>query len=254
MPEPLPELELVRSLEERAFNAWPALSTLLVDGWLVRLAEGYTKRANSLNAWRPVVPVTEAIHFAAPLFAARGLPLVVRLSPLAGSACDMTLAGLDYTRHDETLVMGVDLAALAVSLNEAPEATLAAAPSHLWLDGFAAANGVPADRRIIHDRMVGAIVPPAAFATLGPPTTPLAWGLAVAERGWVGLFDIVTRPDARRQGAGRRLVETLLAWGHAKGATRGYLQVVAANAPAIALYRRLGFTEAYRYHYRIAPA
>jgi len=44
------ELAAVRGLEERAFNAWPALQTVLVDGWAFRWANGYTKRANSANA------------------------------------------------------------------------------------------------------------------------------------------------------------------------------------------------------------
>ena len=79
----------------------------------------------------------------------------------------------------------------------------------------------------------------------------VAWGLAVAERGKVGLFDIVTAPEARRQGAARRLVMALLAWGQGQGARDAYLQVVTTNAPAIALYRSLGFVAAYRYHYRV---
>lgn len=45
-----------------------------------------------------------------------------------------------------------------------------------------------------------------------------------------------------------------MAWGRALGATRAYLMVVAANEPAIALYQRLGYLEAYRSHYRIPPA
>ncbi len=36
-----------------------------------------------------------------------------------------------------------------------------------------------------------------------------------------------------------------------QGVMTAYLQVVITNGPAIALYRSLGFTEAYRYTYRI---
>ena len=40
---------LHRRLEEVAMNAWPSLQQMLFDGWIVRLAQGYTKRANSVN-------------------------------------------------------------------------------------------------------------------------------------------------------------------------------------------------------------
>ncbi len=37
------------------------------------------------------------------------------------------------------------------------------------------------------------------------------------------------------------------------GATSAYLQVLEANAPAIALYRSFGFAKAYGYAYRVPP-
>jgi ribosomal protein S18 acetylase RimI-like enzyme len=78
-----------------------------------------------------------------------------------------------------------------------------------------------------------------------------ACGLSVVDEALVGLFDIVTDPAHRRKGFGARLVDGMLAHAAGNGATTAYLQVVAANSPAIALYRSLGFEEAYRYHYRI---
>jgi ribosomal-protein-alanine N-acetyltransferase len=59
--------------------------------------------------------------------------------------------------------------------------------------------------------------------------------------GEVELIDVAVAPVARRRGLGRRLVEHLRA--DVPEATAVHLEVRAGNAPAIALYRGLGFTE-----------
>jgi phosphatidylglycerol:prolipoprotein diacylglycerol transferase len=55
--------------------------------------------------------------------------------------------------------------------------------------------------------------------------------------------------QAGGEGALLFLLLALLAWCTAQGARKAYLQVVAANAPALAVYDRFGFREAYRYAY-----
>lgn len=68
--------------------------------------------------------------------------------------------------------------------------------------------------------------------------------------GFGGLWVV---PEVRRSGLGLAVVGALLDWGAAQGATTAYLQVLADNAPALALYDRLGFREHHRYRY-LAPA
>lgn len=72
---------LVRALEERAFNAWPAHQTVFHRGWVFRLSGGYTKRANSVNALVPGAPFDGVREAAAALYARHGLPAVFRISP-----------------------------------------------------------------------------------------------------------------------------------------------------------------------------
>jgi N-acetylglutamate synthase len=241
----------IRSLEERAFNAWPALQNVFCDGWVFRVSGGYTKRANSANALAPTGSFPAVLRAAEAFYAAQHLPTIFRLSPLAGPEPDSVLDGKGFRAIDETIVMVADLDADATAV---AGVAIAAIPDAAWRQGFADANAVAPAKRGVHDRMLAAITLPAAFATLSEDGQPLAYGLAVVERGMVGLFDIVTVPAARRRGAGRRLVASLVAWGWSKGAAAAYLQVVATNAPAIALYEKFGFREAYRYHYRVRPA
>ncbi|HET7410249.1 MAG TPA: GNAT family N-acetyltransferase, partial [Paracoccaceae bacterium] len=57
----------------------------------------------------------------------------------------------------------------------------------------------------------------------------------------------------RRRGAGRLLIEGAARFAAEAGADWLALAVTEANAPARALYDRLGMAEAGHYHYRIAP-
>lgn len=237
------------ALEERAMNAWPALHTVAIGGWLCRLSHGCTKRANSINALAPGLDFARVRRAAEALYADHGLPAIFRLSPLAPAACDRTLAAAGYLQLDPSVVMLAPIGG-----RTAPTSVeIAARPDDDWLAGIAAANGIAPALRPTHDLMVRSIVLPAAFATIRQAGEPVGFGLAVRERGMVGLFDIVVAPTARRRGHGRTIVQALMAWGHAAGATAAYLQVRGANDAALELYRRLGFRDAYRYHYRRQP-
>ncbi|HEX3029647.1 MAG TPA: hypothetical protein VHT34_10180 [Clostridia bacterium] len=45
--------------EELQMNALPSLQTILFDGWILRFADGYTNRANSIN---PVYECKEDVN------------------------------------------------------------------------------------------------------------------------------------------------------------------------------------------------
>ena len=78
----------------------------------------------------------------------------------------------------------------------------------------------------------------------------LVCGQTATEADLVGLYDVFTHPDARGQGLARWLCAALLVQARAAGARMAYLQVDSDNAPARAIYHRLGFADGYAYHYR----
>jgi ribosomal protein S18 acetylase RimI-like enzyme len=250
----------VLALEERGFNAWPAPRNVYFGGWVFRLGGGYTKRANSanslggrqemraesINAWTPARDFAEVMAEAERFYATNGQPTIFRLTPLAGPDVDPLLAAAGYEALDPSTVMTAPLDAACPD----PRVELEPRPTPAWLNGIAAAQGVAPSHRLIHDRIVQAIALPTVVATARIGGNAAGFGLAVLDRGAVGLFDIVVRPEFRGVGLGRALTCALMALGRAEGAKAAYLQVFDANLVARGLYERLGFRAAYAYHYR----
>ncbi|MFM7344991.1 MAG: hypothetical protein ACKO1J_06455 [Tagaea sp.] len=83
----------IRRLECLAFNAWPALRTCLRDGWVLRFADGHTKRANSANAlWPGTGPLAPRLDAFEADYRRAGLTPVFRVTPLAEPGLDEALA------------------------------------------------------------------------------------------------------------------------------------------------------------------
>lgn len=240
-------------LEEAALNAWPALQTALIGGWVARFANGYTKRANSVTPLYAVAqpdPLEKQIGACEKLYASRKQPAIFRLPSFCTPAgLDAALAARGYRTLDETLVQTRDLRRLATS----PATTFMLLPRseglESWLDAFHLLN--PARRDVdTHRQIMRRITGSVALGVVMVNREVAGCGLGVAENGRLGIFDMVIGEEWRRQGHGRDLLNGLLDWGRAMSAHTAYLQVMANNAPARALYAAAGFETAYHYHYR----
>jgi ribosomal protein S18 acetylase RimI-like enzyme len=92
-----------------------------------------------------------------------------------------------------------------------------------------------------------------ALALVDPDGRTIAGGQVVVEGDLAGLYDIFSIESMRGRGLARALCRQLLRLAVAEGARDAYLQVEASNAPARRVYERLGFVDAYAYHYRSPP-
>lgn len=228
-------------------NAWPSTRAVHCDGWVFRSANGYTKRANSAHAMAPSRDFPSVFAKARAFYAAQRLPATFRLTPLAGAGADALLHRLGFARIDPTIVMST---AISGDVGIDRTVTIDTQYSDHWGGAYAAARGLTPAEAAAHGVILQTIALPTAYATWRVDGVPLAFGLGVLDYGRLGLFDIATAADARRQGAAGRIVSSLLGWGQSLGAHTAWLSVIADNDPAIALYDKFGFGERYRYHYR----
>lgn len=239
-----------RRLEELTLNSSAPPGQLLYDGWLLRFSPGKAKRARSVNALYPSrIPLQEKVAHCERVYGERGLPAIFRLSlHTVPQDLDGFLEGRGYGRFDTTQVRQAEIDPATLAGPEVRGPRL-----EEWFDMVGSLRGSPIAQRTAHLARLAALPLSMRTACLEEEGVAVATGLAILEDGHVGLFDVVTREDARRRGHARAIVGALLRWGWEQGARRAYLQVDEGNAPAIALYERFGFTLAYRYWYRARP-
>ncbi|HEV7213932.1 MAG TPA: GNAT family N-acetyltransferase [Chloroflexota bacterium] len=244
----------ILAFEECSLNAWPAANTLCYDGWLLRLNDGYTRRANSVQPLYPsALDVATKIAHCEQVYTARGLDTIFKLTPAAQPAdLDAHLAALGYFREAPTRVQTRQAPG-----DDAPGAghcTLDAEITGRWLDAYARLSLLDPRHRPAFQRLLAGIVPEHRFAAVADQGAIVAVALVVLDRSCAGIFDVVVDPAFRRQGIGTDLLRHLLHWASKRGARRAYLQVTAANLPAQRLYANLGFRDAYTYWYRVKKA
>jgi ribosomal protein S18 acetylase RimI-like enzyme len=244
---------LLSRVEDAGLNASAPPQQRWLDGWLLRLSPGKAKRARCVNALATGrLPLRDRLSLCELAFRDAGLPMFVRITPFTQPpALDDVLAAQGLHKIDDTRVMVATAWAL-------PPETV---PPGLMLERLAPAEfaeqvgelrGSPTAQRAAHaQRLQTSPVPYQGWVLRRRDTgTIAACGQIASEANLVGIYDVFTDPAQRGRGLPRVLCTQLLAMARARGAAVAYLQVESSNAPARAIYHRLGFADAYSYHYR----
>jgi ribosomal protein S18 acetylase RimI-like enzyme len=230
-----------------------------------RGTEGFTGRANSvLTSGDPGMPLPEAAARIRAWYTARGLAPMVSVSYPLGrpdrGPVDEFFAARGWRLRDEAeVIVMTQRSAVLPSAPAALPVTLDRTPSDDWLALYHF-RGQPTLPPIARTILTSA--PWQAFASLrdGARTVAIGRVASADARGepsadhWASLTAIEVDPDYRRRGLAAAVTSALIAHAAQRGTSRVFLQVEDGNQPALALYRRLGFTEHHGYHYRVAPA
>ena len=243
--------QVIKTIEELSLNAWPSLQQILYDGWILRFADGYTKRANSVNPiYIGTQDVFEKIQRCEQIYINKNLRPIFRLTPLTNPEnLDNILADAGFEKKDVSSVQIRDL--VSCETQSTSSVKIWTELSQEWLDNLVHLGTIPL---VEWDALIGILLNIASekcFAILIKDNQVVACGFGVLENQYIGLFEIITARNKRRRGFGRELILNILDWGKNKGATKAYLQVVMNNEPALNLYSKLGFEEIYQYFYRI---
>ena len=220
---PSPRLRVAPAVaQRRALALWPDLRTEPLGDWLLRHSPtSRARRANSVLAMGPAA-VEAPLERVVGWYADRTGRAVAAVLP--GSAEERAFREAGWgaeSGEGDTLFQVAGVAQVARSLRGlAPGADRAGEPE--------------LDER---DRLV--------MVRIGDRAS----GVAAYADDWVGFRGIRVDPGHRRQGLGLAVMAALVEWGAERGATTAYLQVLADNTPALALYDRIGFATHHAYRY-----
>ncbi len=216
-----------RDAQVRALALWPDLWTAPVGTWLLRdSATATARRANSVLAMTASGVQGDYEAVVAHYEGAGKRPIAAVLPDSPEDELFRSHGWVAESTEADTLFEVTGLAQLSRALVDArpPEVTVDLAGD---------------------DRLVTA-----AVSIQGHQ---VATGVAAYADDWVGFRGIDVDPDHRGRGLALTVMAELVDWGGERGATTAYLQVLADNTRAHALYDGLGFTPHHRYRYLAAP-
>jgi N-acetylglutamate synthase len=240
--------DLLSRIEAAAVKAWPALETAEIGGWLWRYSNSGSQRVNSVSAAAfDANDVEAAIEEAERRYGMRRAATRVQVSEVSAPAdLDDRLAARGYHRHDPSVTLAKPVAPDVVLT---ARVTLSPEPSAEWFALYASV--LTADRRSVAPRILQMIPPPRAFAVVHRSERPISTTLGLVDGNLCAVECVATVEDARRQGGAAEALAGIESWAGREGCRWLYLQTTLTNTPARALYRRLGFVEVGRYHYRV---
>ena len=239
--------DLLLTVERAAVGGWPAREAIDVDGWIYRRSGGGSVRANSVATivWRGTdldASITEVERLAR----ARNGDAFFTVSDVSSPAgLDEVLAGRGYQRGVEHLTL-----VKAANGEQQPPAgvEIGDTASLQWLSVYLASKSP--DKHDANKAIITTLERKARFLSAIEDGVVISCGLTVLDDTVASVQCMASLAEYQRRGGAERVLRAIETIASVRGARFLYLQVEADNGPALALYRKFGFSPLGSYHTR----
>ena len=239
-----------------ATNNWPAKDLILMNGWILRVSEGITRRANSVLPLRyKGSNLDEDIDKVEKIYTDNKLSTVFQISDYyAPEQLHKKLLERKYRTEAESLFMTLPFYKFK-DIVENPDVSYECheGQSDEFFETMRNISDISTERfeglKLIIDRILP--LSRAFFLIRKRNNIIIGYALGVAEMRKVGLYNLYIHKDYRRMGLAQNLMLKMKEWGISKGADGFHLCVQGDNAGAIDLYKKVGFKEIFKYRYLV---
>ncbi|CAN5671984.1 GNAT family N-acetyltransferase [soil metagenome] len=243
----------IEAIERATLAAVAPEEVLEIDGWLIGLDPGSIRRAASAVPLSHDLPADSAVlDQIEAAYAERGLTPAFRIADGSGlEEVRAELARRGYAFEQPTLVKTA-VASAVTAVTDLSPAEIAERPDDAWAAVFLGEGFDPVDGAYRVKALSRS--PGARFGMVRDGDKTIAVGCGSFGHGWASFHGMRTDLSRRGEGLAGRVLAGLAGEAMSRGIERAFLQVEEKNAPARSLYRRAGFTQAWRYFYWSKPA
>lgn len=244
-------LQRTAALEDLAHRTWPCRKVEKMGDWVLREADGFTRRANScLPLGDCGLQLEDSVAHVESWYRSRDLEPCIKITPGAPAGLDNLLGEKNWHIATPSLVMTRKIGQESGQIPS--ELSASAIPDSDWLRTVSLWDGETPDKVLRH-RELAQRIHTAGFLRWTTPEGILAVGLVAMDGMDSYLYDVVVHPERRGRGIGHAFCRAGMDWAASCGTRTMALQVLESNTVGQKLYAELGFEVHHRYHYRVAP-
>jgi ribosomal protein S18 acetylase RimI-like enzyme len=241
-----PASQRVLDIELASSELWSGSEHLRTARWLLRAADGYTRRANSMvpsaPPWESALwtesSIDDDIAEADRFYQSRSLPTIISLPiPLFNDVASSLYERGWKSNLDLSVMVRVSRDKV-ITENTFSDIQSATTPSTEWITAHGRELGSQGEQVLLSGNPL--------FLSYAKSEEVVGIARVGFAQSWSALGALRVNSDLRRQGIARALVECAINSANERGYPFMFLQVDRHNQPAIALYESLGFAEHHR--------